>query len=70
MIKVQAGLFGARALLALVKLGTTAIPQKNINTSAITLGADKKGEDNIMRGIALRFGTDDIDVGTLEVHLI
>jgi len=38
---------------------------KNINTSAITLGADKKGEDNIMRGIALRFGTDDVDVGDL-----
>ena len=38
---------------------------KSINTSAITLGADKKGEDNIMRGIALRFGTDDVDVGDL-----
>ena len=38
---------------------------KNINTSGITLGADKKGEDNIMRGIALRFGSDDVDVGDL-----
>ena len=38
---------------------------KSINTSAITLGADKKGDDNIMRGIALRFGTDDVDVGDL-----
>ena len=38
---------------------------KSINTSAITLGADKKGEDNIMRGIALRFGADDVDVGDL-----
>ena len=38
---------------------------KSIDTSAITLGADKKGKDNIMRGIALRFGADDIDVGDL-----
>ena len=38
---------------------------KSINTSAITIGADKKGEDNIMRGIALRFGTDDVNVGDL-----
>ena len=38
---------------------------KSINTSAITLGADKKSQDNIMRGIALRFGTDDVDVGDL-----
>ena len=38
---------------------------KSINTSAITLGADKKGDDNIMRGIALRLGTDDVDVGDL-----
>ena len=38
---------------------------KRIGASAITLGADKKGKDNIMRGIALRFGADDIDVGDL-----
>ena len=38
---------------------------KSIDTSAITLGADKKGKDNIMRGIALRFGADDVDVGDL-----
>ena len=44
---------------------TNQSSSKDINTSAITLGADKKGEDNIMRGIALRFGTDDVDVGDL-----
>ena len=44
---------------------TNQSSSKDINTSAITLGADKKGEDNIMRGIALRFGTDDVDVGNL-----
>jgi len=44
---------------------TNQSSSKSINTSAITLGADKKGQDNIMRGIALRFGTDDVDVGDL-----
>ncbi len=44
---------------------TNQSSSKSINTSAITLGADKKGQDNIMRGIALRFGTDDVDVGEL-----
>ncbi len=44
---------------------TSQSSSKSINTSAITLGADKKGEDNIMRGIALRFGADDVDVGDL-----
>jgi len=52
-----------------ISIGTTGDSEssssKNINTSAITLGADKKGQDNIMRGIALRFGTDDVDVGDL-----
>ena len=44
---------------------TKSSSSKSVNTSAITIGADKKGEDNIMRGIALRFGTDDVDVGNL-----
>ena len=44
---------------------TNQSSSKSIDTSAITLGADKKGKDNIMRGIALRFGADDVDVGDL-----
>ncbi len=44
---------------------TSQSSSKSINTSAITLGADKKGQDNIIRGIALRFGADDVDVGDL-----
>ena len=44
---------------------TSQSSSKSINTSAITLGADKKGDDNIMRGIAIRFGSDDVDVGDL-----
>ena len=37
---------------------------KNINTSAITIGADKKDDRNNMYGFAFRFGSDDIDVGS------
>ena len=36
---------------------------KNINTTAITFGADRKDENNIMRGLAFRLGNDDVDVG-------
>ena len=58
--------FWSEGTISIGKVGDdSASSAKSINTSAITLGADKKGEDNIMRGIALRFGTDDIDVGTL-----
>ena len=38
---------------------------KDINTSAITFGADRKNDKNIMRGIALRLGNDDIDIGNI-----
>ncbi len=48
------------------RIGDTSVSSsKKINTSAITIGADKRGKDNIMRGIALRFGSDDVDVGDL-----
>jgi len=58
--------FWSEGTISIGKVGDdSASSAKDINTSAITLGADKKGDDNIMRGIALRFGTDDIDVGTL-----
>ena len=58
--------FWSEGTISIGKVGDDSVSSaKSINTSAITLGADKKGEDNIMRGIALRFGTDDIDVGTL-----
>ena len=58
--------FWSEGTISLGSTGDTSqSSSKSINTSAITLGADKKGEDNIMRGIALRFGADDIDVGDL-----
>ena len=44
---------------------TTYSSAKDISTTAITFGADKRDENNIMRGIALRLGNDDVDVGDL-----
>ena len=36
---------------------------KNISTTAITIGADKRSDNSRMFGVALRFGIDDIDIG-------
>ena len=56
--------------ISIGRIGDTSVSSsKKINTSAITLGADKRGKDNIMRGIALRFGSDDVDVGDLGSSL-
>ena len=58
--------FWSEGTISIGSVGDTSqSSSKSINTSAITLGADKKGKDDIMRGIALRLGTDDIDVGDL-----
>ena len=58
--------FWSEGTISIGNTGDTNISSsKSISTSAITLGADRRGEDNIMRGIALRFGADDVDVGDL-----
>ncbi len=58
--------FWSEGTISIGSVGDTSqSSSKSISTSAITLGADKKGKDDIMRGIALRLGTDDIDVGDL-----
>ena len=58
--------FWSEGTITIGKIGDTSnSSSKDINTSAITFGADKRSEDNIMRGIALRFGSDDVDVGDL-----
>ena len=44
---------------------TSASSAKNINSSAITIGADRRNDKNRMFGFAFRFGSDDIDVGNL-----
>ncbi len=38
---------------------------KKINTTGITIGADKKVSENKLYGVALRLGNDDVDIGNL-----
>jgi len=42
---------------------------KNINTTAITIGADRRADNGSMFGLALRFGNDDIDFGNVKNSL-
>ena len=52
------------------KVGDTlSSSTKNINSSAITIGADRKDSDERMYGVALRFGDDDIDFGNVKDSL-
>ena len=48
------------------KAGDTSYSSaKDVTTTAITFGADKRYENNIMRGIALRLGNDEVEVGNI-----
>ena len=42
---------------------------KNINTTAITIGADRRADNGRMFGLALRFGNDDINFGNVKNSL-
>jgi len=48
---------------------TSSSSSKKINTKGITLGMDKKISKNRLYGYALRFGNDDVDVGTSGTNL-
>ncbi len=48
---------------------TSSSSSKKINTKGITLGMDKKITKNRLYGYALRFGNDDVDVGTSGTNL-
>ena len=48
---------------------TSSSSSKKINTKGITLGMDKKINKNRLYGYALRFGNDDVDVGTSGTNL-
>ena len=48
---------------------TSTSSSKKINTKIITLGMDKKISKNRLYGYALRFGNDDVDVGTSGTNL-
>ena len=52
------------------KIGdTSSSSSKDINSNGITIGMDKKIDENKMYGYALRFGRDDVDVGTSGTSL-
>ena len=58
--------YWSEGTISIGKVGdSTTSSAKNINTSAITIGADRKNGKNKMYGFAFRFGSDDIDVGNL-----
>ncbi len=48
---------------------TSSSSSKKINTKGITLGMDKKISKNRLYGYAVRFGNDDVDVGTSGTNL-
>jgi len=52
------------------KIGDTLISSaKNTNSSAITIGADRRDNDERMYGVALRLGNDDIGFGDVKNSL-
>ena len=56
--------YWSEGAVSIGKIGDTLTSSaKNINTTAITIGADKKTDNGRMFGLALRFGKDDIDIG-------
>ena len=52
--------------ISIGKAGDTSYSSaKDIKSSAITFGADRTYENNIMRGIALRLGNDEVEIGNI-----
>ena len=62
--------YWSEGTVSIGKIGDTlSSSAKNINTTAITIGADKKTDNGRMFGAALRFGNDDIDFGNVKNSL-
>ncbi len=62
--------FWSEGSLSIGRTGDTSnSSSKKINTKGITLGMDKKISKNRLYGYALRFGNDDVDVGTSGTNL-
>ena len=62
--KQQDIFFWSEGSIAVGRVGDTNISSfKKIRTEAITLGADKFTNNNGIKGLALRFGANDVDVG-------
>ena len=56
--------FWSEGTISIGKTGDTKFLSK-VSTTGFTLGVDKRNAENLMRGIAIRFGNDDVDVGSL-----
>ena len=62
--------FWSEGTVSIGKIGDSITSSaKNINTTAITIGADKKTDNGRMFGAALRLGNDDIDFGNVKDSL-
>ena len=62
--------FWSEGSISVGKIGdTSSSSSKDINSNGITIGVDKKIDENRMYGYALRFGRDDVDVGTSGTSL-
>ena len=58
--------FWSEGTISFGKTGDTKFSSsKKVSTTGFTIGADKRNTNNLMRGIAIRFGNDDVDVGSV-----
>ena len=68
--KQQDVFYWSEGSIAVGRIGDTSIAStRKIGTEAITVGADKFTKDNGIRGLAFRFGKNDIDVGSAGSNL-
>ena len=62
--------FWSEGSIAVGRVGDTKVSSfKKIKTDAITVGADKFTKNNGIRGLAFRFGKDDVEVGSAGSNL-
>ena len=62
--------FWSEGSIAIGRVGETKVSSfKKIKTDAITVGADKFTKNNGIRGLAFRFGKDDVEVGSAGSNL-
>ena len=62
--------FWSEGSIAIGRVGDTKVSSfKKIKTDAITVGADKFTKNNGIRGLAFRFGKDDVEVGSAGSNL-
>ena len=68
--KEQDVFYWSEGSIAVGRVGETNVSSfKKVKTDAITVGADKFTKNNGIRGLAFRFGKNDIDVGSAGSNL-